>query len=171
MKYKITVGDQEFQIEIDHAQVSVNGQRAPVDLHWLEDHATLSLLLEHTSHEALVEGYGDEFNVLLDGRVINVRVEDEQAQRLRRAEEEFVPPSGQLTVQSPLPGLIVATPVSLGQAVRKGDVLIVLESMKMETELLAPRDGQVVAVHVQPGQTVKPGQALVVLTSMPQAAS
>ena len=58
----------------------------------------------------------------------------------------------------------MAIPVSEGQAVTKGQTIVVLESMKMENELKAPRDGTITAIKVTPRQSVEQGQPLVVLT-------
>jgi pyruvate carboxylase subunit B len=63
-----------------------------------------------------------------------------------------------------MPGLIVAVPVSEGQAVKKGQTVVVLESMKMENELKAPRDGTVASIKVAPRQSVEQHEPLVVLT-------
>jgi len=62
-----------------------------------------------------------------------------------------------------MPGLIVSIPVSEGQAVTKGQTIVVLESMKMENELKAPRDGTISSIKVTPRQSVEQGQPLVVL--------
>lgn len=59
-----------------------------------------------------------------------------------------------------MPGTILAVNVSNGQSVKKGDVLMVLEAMKMENEILAPCDGTVSAVSVQKGATVETGALL-----------
>jgi biotin carboxyl carrier protein len=58
----------------------------------------------------------------------------------------------------------VAVPVTEGQRVSKGQVVVVLESMKMENELKAPREGVVSAVKVQPRQAVEQNQVLIVLS-------
>ena len=66
-------------------------------------------------------------------------------------------------VASPMPGAIVAVKVSQGQAVKKGEILCVLEAMKMENEIVAPRDGTVAQVVTAKGQNVETGTPLVVL--------
>ena len=66
-------------------------------------------------------------------------------------------------VAAPMPGTIVNVKASAGQGVKKGDVLIVLEAMKMENEIVAPRDGTVAEVLVQRGVTVGTDAPLVVL--------
>lgn len=62
-----------------------------------------------------------------------------------------------------MPGNIVAVKVSNGQKVSKGDVLCILEAMKMENEIMAPRDGIVAAVSTAAGATVNTGDPLVSL--------
>lgn len=72
-------------------------------------------------------------------------------------------PAGGETVNSPMPGTILAVNVTAGQSVKKGDVLVVLEAMKMENEIQAARDGVVASVAVTKGATVETGAVLVVL--------
>ena len=66
-------------------------------------------------------------------------------------------------VNAPMPGHILKVNVSAGQAVKAGDVLVVLEAMKMENEIVAPRDGSVAQVVVTKGAVVDTGAPLVVL--------
>lgn len=66
-------------------------------------------------------------------------------------------------VTAPLPGTVVAIKVTAGQAVKSGDVLAVIEAMKMENEVLAPKDGTVAQVVAAQGAAVKTGDPLVVL--------
>ncbi|MBQ2028652.1 MAG: biotin/lipoyl-binding protein [Clostridia bacterium] len=72
-------------------------------------------------------------------------------------------PAGGQSVNAPMPGTILAVNVKAGQAVKKGDVLIMLEAMKMENEIMAPVDGTVSAVNVTKGQSVQSGDVLVTL--------
>ena len=71
---------------------------------------------------------------------------------------------GELSIRSPMPGLIVRVPVQPGQAVAKGDTIVVLESMKMENELKAPRDGTVHMIHVTAGDNVEQNKVLVTIS-------
>ena len=68
--------------------------------------------------------------------------------------------AGGETVSAPMPGTILEVRVSNGQAVKEGDVLFILEAMKMENEILAPVAGKVAAVSVAKGATVSAGDAL-----------
>jgi len=67
---------------------------------------------------------------------------------------------GANTVGSPLPGTVVNVKVSAGQAVKKGDVVMILEAMKMENEINASKDGTITALHVAKGAKVEQGSPL-----------
>ena len=66
-------------------------------------------------------------------------------------------------VKSPMPGNILKINVTLGQKVKEGDVLIVLEAMKMENEITAPKAGSIAQIAVSKGQVVETGSPLVVI--------
>ncbi len=66
-------------------------------------------------------------------------------------------------VNSPMPGTILRVEVAQGAAVKEGQLLVVLEAMKMENEILAPKDGTVAQVVVQKGSHVETGSPLIIL--------
>jgi biotin carboxyl carrier protein len=98
--------------------------------------------------------------VLLRGRLYPITVEDERENRLRSAAGGGVAETGEFHLRAPMPGLVVAIPVAEGQPVQKGQVLLILESMKMQNELKSPRDGTVGRLRVKPGETVEQKQTL-----------
>ena len=65
------------------------------------------------------------------------------------------------TLTSPMPATVIAVKAKEGDEVHKGDILVVLEAMKMELPVRAPGDGRVTAVHCRPGELVQPGVSLV----------
>ena len=71
--------------------------------------------------------------------------------------------AGATTVSAPMPGNILKVNVTAGQAVKKGDVLMILEAMKMENEIMSPVDGTVASVGVNAGATVESGAVLCTL--------
>ncbi len=71
--------------------------------------------------------------------------------------------AGSVSVNAPMPGNILDIKVSNGASVKAGDVLLILEAMKMENEIVAPQDGTVASVNVNKGDTVEAGQTLVSL--------
>ena len=70
---------------------------------------------------------------------------------------------GAVKVNAPMPGKILAVKASAGTAVKKGDVLLILEAMKMENEVVAPQDGTVASVNVAEGAMVESGDVLATL--------
>jgi len=71
--------------------------------------------------------------------------------------------SGGVTITSPMPGKILKVSVSVGQAVKNGEVVVLLEAMKMENEIFATADGKVTDVRVRNGDAVNAGDVLVVI--------
>lgn len=70
-------------------------------------------------------------------------------------------PAGATSVNAPMPGTIVDVKVSVGDTVQSGDVLCILEAMKMENEIMAPKAGKIVAVSASKGSSVATGDVLV----------
>ena len=71
--------------------------------------------------------------------------------------------AGSITVSAPMPGKILGVKTSVGAAVKKGQVILILEAMKMENEIVAPEDGTVASVNVSVGEMVEPGATLATL--------
>lgn len=71
--------------------------------------------------------------------------------------------AGSITVAAPMPGKILAVKANAGQAVKKGDVVLILEAMKMENEVVAPEDGTVASINVSVGDMVEAGDTLATL--------
>ena len=77
--------------------------------------------------------------------------------------KEVVVSAGAEVVESPMPGSIFKIEVAEGDAVKSGDILLILEAMKMENEILAPRDGVVASINTTLGASVNTGDKLVVI--------
>ncbi len=71
--------------------------------------------------------------------------------------------AGSIKIESPMPGTILSVNVKKGDSVKKGDVLIILEALKMENEICAPNDGTVADVNVSTGNSVESGTLLLSL--------
>ena len=71
--------------------------------------------------------------------------------------------AGAVKVNAPMPGKILGVKTQVGAAVKKGDVIIILEAMKMENEIVAPQDGTVASVNVSVGASVESGEVMVTL--------
>jgi len=163
-RYIAIVEDETFLIEVNEVgKVRVDEQTHTVDMQNINGLSLFSLLVDNASHEVFVEERDEEYRVLLKGELYVVRVEDERHYRLSRVRREESKRRGEVTIRAPMSGLVVSVPVESGQAVSAGEAIVILESMKMENELLAPRDGVIRAIRVAPGDKVAQGQILAVV--------
>jgi acetyl/propionyl-CoA carboxylase alpha subunit len=161
MKYITTIDEQEFLVDLlDDKHVTVNGKLYKIDFEVVSGQPVYSLIVDGKSHEAYVQEGDDDWQVLLRGRLYPVRVEDEREKRLRVAAGGGVAETGEYHLKAPMPGLVVTIPVEEGQEIKKGQVLLILESMKMQNELKAPRDGVISRIKVKSGESVEQKQAL-----------
>lgn len=161
MRYVTTIGEREFLIEIiDEHNVLVNGVRYHIDFESVSNQPVYSLLLNGQSFESYVYPGDDALQVLLRGAHYQATVEDEREKRLRSASGSDIAENTEFHLRAPMPGLVVSIPVSEGQVVNKGDVLVVLESMKMQNELKSPRAGTVSRMRAKIGDNVELKQTL-----------
>jgi biotin carboxyl carrier protein len=162
MKYVTTIDEKQYEVEIlGPGQVSVNGQLYEVDFQSVSGQPIYSLLVNGQSHQAHVYP-GDEgtLQVLLRGALYTATIEDEREKRLKVAGGVGTAATGEFTMRAPMPGLIVKVSVNEGDVVKKGDVLVILESMKMQNELKSPRDGKVARIQVKAGDSVEQRQSM-----------
>ncbi|MEQ1757400.1 MAG: acetyl-CoA carboxylase biotin carboxyl carrier protein subunit [Vicinamibacterales bacterium] len=111
--------------------------------------------LPHQSRVAYAVTHGRDTWVWLDGRAYHLS-DDGEARGIQAKADEFA-------LSAPMPATVRAIPVTVGQRVSPGDVLIVLEAMKMELAIKASIGGVVRALHCAPGELVQAGVPLVEL--------
>ncbi len=111
---------------------------------------------------------GNVYDVTVDEGASNAAVAAPQAQAPKKAApapKKAAPAgaAGAVKVASPMPGKILSIKASAGQAVKRGEVLLILEAMKMENEVVAPQDGTVASINVTEGAMVESGDVLATL--------
>jgi pyruvate carboxylase subunit B len=164
MNYLVKVLGRERSITVESDdQVTLDGTPCAAHLESIDGQSLYSLLICNASHEVSVEPHGDRYYVLVDGTRYEVQVADAVLVQAGRAVTAPDQEEGEVTVASPMPGIVVAVLVEQGQRVRVGEGMLILEAMKMENELRAPCNGVVLCVHVTPGQTVNQREILVTL--------
>ena len=126
------------------------------------DHGAVSLLVDGTSYPVEFEENGDEVGVLVRGQVSRVDVADERRLRLRSASAGFTA-EGKQVISAPMPGKVVKVLVKVGDEVKEGQGLVVVEAMKMENELKSPKAGKVVELPDKEGTAVELNAKLVVV--------
>ncbi len=114
------------------------------------------------------------YTITVNGNVYDVTVEENGGASASAAAPKAAPRKaapkaaaaggqGAIKVNAPMPGKILSVKASNGQAVKKGDVLLILEAMKMENEVVAPQDGTVASIDVAAGDSVEAGAVLATL--------
>jgi pyruvate carboxylase subunit B len=164
MKYSATMDERILEVEIGRSgEIILDGQPHHVDLQSIDGDSLFSLLMDGRSYEVFVERRDERYYVLVGGEMHAIQVEDERLRRLATLGEKTSAPTGEVPIKAPMPGLVVAVPARVGEAVKEGEGVVILEAMKMENEIRAPRGGVVKAVRISPGQTVDQGQVLAVI--------
>jgi len=163
-KYFAEIEGVEYQIEIlSDNRILINGKPSELNFQALRQHLSYSLLLEGKSYEISIYQDNGFWEVLLRGKQFSVHVEDERERRLRMAAGLSSKEEGKIIIQAPMPGLVIDIQVKEGQEVAEGDVLVILESMKMQNELNAPRAGRITRIQAKMNEHVERKQVLLVL--------
>jgi biotin carboxyl carrier protein len=161
MRYHTTVDGQEYEIEIlDEQHARIGTQVHAIDFVSISNQPVYSLIVDGKSFEAYVYPEEAGWQVLLAGHQYQIQVIDEREKRLGMASESLPGTRTEYLLKAPMPGLVVTIPVHEGQQVDKGQVLLILESMKMQNELRSPRAGAVTRLRVKAGDSVEQKQLL-----------
>jgi biotin carboxyl carrier protein len=163
MRYVTVVEGRTFTIEIQKDQIIVDGQAHNIDLRRVEPLSLYSLLVGNRSHELLIEEQREAYGVMLEGKLYSVRVQQERTRDRATPGAPISTEASQTAIEAPMPGRVLKVLADAGHTKRAGEILIVLESMKMQIELRCPQDGIIQAIHVAPHEHVTQGQTLVTL--------
>lgn len=161
MKYVVEVEGQQYEIDVRRHRVFVDGAPLEVDVRRIGDLPLYSLLIDNESVEVTVEEEAPfQYSVMLGGELYSVVTSPAGGGALAKRTRPAVTDNA---IRAPMPGLVASVPITVGQEVTAGQVLVVLESMKMENPLVAPRDALVAQLHVEQGMSVDKNQLLVTL--------
>jgi acetyl/propionyl-CoA carboxylase alpha subunit len=163
MRYFVTIGEREMEVDLTGATPLVNGEPVEAELGAALPGSVRHLIADGRS-VALVARPGDRrgrWSLTIGGTRLNVEAVDERTRAIREMAGESADAAA-TTVVAPMPGLVVRLDVAVGDEVRAGQGVVVVEAMKMENELKAPGDGRVAEILVSPGQTVEKGAVMIV---------
>lgn len=155
-KYKVRVNE-DMEFEFDKAQIS-----AP-DITRISSKSFHVLKNSHSFKAELQQAdfLKKTYTVKINSTSYEVKISNELDQLIEAMGLSLAAAQIVNDIKAPMPGLILDVTVGVGQEVKEGDYLLVLEAMKMENTLTAPRDGVVKAISVKKGETVDKNQLLI----------
>ena len=155
-QYDVLIGEREYQVKVTNAGVMLNGQFIQCDLKSLDGNGLHQLKNGNKHHNVYLNAKSlEDYEVLIGGRRALARVIPTHRRNHRR---NGTPNTGE--INAAMPGLIVGVMVKKGDQVKKGDVLVVQEAMKMQMQMRAPRSGYVDLVTVESGAHVEKNDLL-----------
>jgi acetyl-CoA carboxylase biotin carboxylase subunit len=167
MKIRIKSGEQEYTVAIPYSQdpnykFVIGDENFPIEkVH--EETSTLTFSLNGTNYLVYVSRDKKEMGfVSFEGHIFEMQRQDFLPESLSPAHFEAASNHSN-EVYSPMPGKVIKLFVNKGEKVNKGDVLLIIEAMKMENSILSPADGTVEQINVALNDRVDPGKALIIL--------
>ncbi len=163
MAYIATFKDEDFRVKVEESKsgvycVRINDEDYQVDCFKAQENI-YSLIIDHQSYEVDVDEIdNDIYSVMLKDDHFDIQIIDEKKKKLA---EKFTGGRGKRQeIKSPMAGNIWKLLKIPGDTVKEGEVLIILEAMKMENEIRSPIEGVVTSVEVEEGSTVSAGTRL-----------
>jgi biotin carboxyl carrier protein len=166
-KYLMRLGDALREVEVEEGpnelRVRVNDRWHSISLKQIGHTGLFSLIVDNCSHEFFAEERSGGFDIVIGSREYSV-LQETREKRVPpipvRALATEPPEAAEWLVLSPMMGIVREICVSRGDTVKVGDILMIIEAMKMNNDLKARRSGRVQGVYVSPGQRVEQGRAL-----------
>jgi pyruvate carboxylase subunit B len=166
MRYFVTLSGRTIEVDLTGERPRVDGTEVDADLASIPGSALRHLRLDGVSYRLEVRPLDrrGEWELTIGGGRLDAAVVDERTRAIQEmtGSHEVV---AERTVVAPMPGLVIRVEVQVGDRVRAGQGVVIVEAMKMENELKAPGDGLVARVEVEVGQAVEKGAVLLVLES------
>ena len=164
--YSIQLKEKSFEVELnatDLKQGTVNGKAFKLDLNKSgnEHH----ILYNNTSYKVELDHFNEEKNEVIlkiNNDKVSCKVSDELDLLLKKLGMDNLSAQKINDIKAPMPGLVLDVLVDVGQAVKEGDTVLILEAMKMENNIKAPADSIVKQVVCEPSVAVEKNDLLIV---------
>ena len=164
--YSIQLKEKMFEVELnatDSKQGTVNGKSFKLDINMSgnEHH----ILYNNTSYKVELDHFEEdtkEVVLKINNDKLTCKVSDELDLLLKQLGMDNLSTQKMNDIKAPMPGLVLDVLVDVGQAVKEGDTILVLEAMKMENNIKAPADGVVKQVVCESSQAVEKNELLIV---------
>ncbi|MCP4705135.1 MAG: acetyl-CoA carboxylase biotin carboxyl carrier protein subunit [candidate division Zixibacteria bacterium] len=163
-RFLVTIDDTEYDLNLsrqgDSCFVELNGDKYEVSFDKLSGQKFLFRLNDNSSEIGITRNNGT-LSMFLDGSELDARVESYSLAELRKKAGTSSEGQGAKIVLAPMPGLVLQSEVEVGDEVKKGDPLIIIEAMKMENIIKATSAGTVKTIFVSDGEAVEKNHNLI----------
>jgi len=152
--YFVTVGANEYKVDIQSDQFIVNGEPIDVKVRRLNEQGLYLLQQGNRQLEVVMNPREqNQVSVVIDRRHMTIQVARGEGQRVKK-------PGAGGALSAPMPGTVIEMRAKEGQAVDKGDVIAIMESMKMQMEIRTPIKGVIRKIFARPNMKVEKGTVL-----------
>ncbi len=161
--FSVTIQNKTYSVENADQKIQVNGKTMEWDLKWISNRK-IHLIFENKSIEAELISFDKEsktIQIRLGDKTSTLLVKDRFDILLEQLGMNNTNAGALKEIKAPMPGLILDLKVKPGDEVKKGDVVLILEAMKMENSIKSPGDGVVKAVRIALKQSVEKNQVLI----------
>lgn len=161
--FSVTIQNKTYSVENADQKIQVNGKTIEWDLKWISDRK-IHFIFENKSIEAELISFDKEsktIQIRLGDKISTLSIKDRFDILLEQLGMNNSNTGALKEIKAPMPGLILDLKVKPGDLVKKGDVVLILEAMKMENIIKSPGDGLVKAVKVVLKQSVEKNQVLI----------
>jgi len=157
--------NQTYTIKVNEAPAFELNTSSLDQLDWVPDNTgVFHILKSNKSYKAEVVEVNTDLKIIqlkINGRLYHITIEDEYDRLIKKLGLSTFSSNKVNEVKAPMPGLVLEVVVKIGQEIKKGDGLLILEAMKMEITVAAPKSGTVVEIMVKEGDDVGLGDILV----------
>lgn len=161
--FSVTIQNKTYSVENTNDKIQVNGITVEWDLKWISDRK-IHLIFENKSIEAELISFDKEsktIQIKFGDKTSTLLVKDRFDILLEQLGMNNTNTGAVKDIKAPMPGLILDLKVKPGDVVKKGDVVLILEAMKMENIIKSPGDGVIKAVKIELKQSVEKNQVLI----------
>jgi len=162
-RYLVSIDGREYEVLIGpDGAIEVVGFTGAINVRSVDDNID-SVLINDISTQIISTRNGSGYQVLLKHNQIDAQVETARDLLLRKYASSAGTASRRYEVHAPMPALVVKVEVNVGDEVKNGQSLLILEAMKMENEIRSHQAGKVKEIHVTKGKAVEKGELLILL--------
>jgi len=164
--YKALIQDKSFQVEYKEDSIWLNGEKIILDQNHGSDDST-HIIYKHKGFKIYFISLDAEtktVHLLVNNKAVSVQIKDKMDLLLEKMGLDAQTSSKGGTIKAPMPGLVLDIKVKIGQDIKKGDPLLILEAMKMENVIKAQVDGIVKSISITKGNAVEKNEVLLELS-------